>query len=158
MKKIILSIAVLSSILSAELFDKGKTAFGVVAGAGSSNGDSYFVAGVNADYFVMNGLSVGAGYRGWFGDDPTQHQITLSTNYYLSLNNQYHPYVGVFGRETFRDDFDYTSYGGRVGIAMRMSPTSYVSAGYAFEESSDCPFRFDDCSNSYPEFVFSLAF
>lgn len=158
MKRIILSVALLSSIVSAELFDKGKIAFGVVAGAGSINGDGYFVAGVSGDYFVMNGLSIGIGYRGWFGAAPTEHQITLSSNYYLSLNNQYHPYVGVFARETFLDDFDYTSYGGRVGLAMRMSSTSYVSVGYAFEESSNCPFRFDDCSDSYPEFVFSLAF
>ena len=157
-KKIIVGLLFISSLLSADFFEKGRSSLGVVAGAGSSNGDGYFIAGVSGDYFIMNGLSIGGGYRGWFGTDPVQHQLTLSSSYYLSLGKQYHPYLGVFGRETFIDKYDYSSYGGRVGLAMTMSRNSYISVGYAYEEYTNCKGVLIECSNSYPEFVFSLSF
>lgn len=149
---------ILSSVANASFFEKGKSSLGFVAGAGSSNGESYMIAGVSGDYFVLDGLSVGGSYRGWFGADPTQHQLTLSSSYYLTLDNKYHPYVGVFARETFVDEFDYNSYGGRVGLALTMSKNSYVSVGYAYEEYTDCRGIVIECSSSYPEFVFSLSF
>ena len=60
-----------STISHADFFKKGASSVGVVLGAGSSGGESYTIAGVSADYFILDGLSIGAGYRGWFGIDPT---------------------------------------------------------------------------------------
>lgn len=160
MKRIVLSLAILTSVVSADLFEKGRTSVGIVAGAGSSNGDNYTIIGVGADYFVMNGLSVGVGYQGWFGGDPTINQLTLRSSYYIPLSQKFHPYIGGFVRETFRSgDDDYVSYGVRGGVAVTMSPNSYVSFGYAYEEYGGCTeTRFRECSSSYPELVFSLAF
>ena len=149
----------MSSVLSAELFEKGNSAFGVVLGSGSAYGENYMILGVNAEYFAMSGLSVGVGYRGWFGGDPMQNQLTLATSYYIPLSKKFRPYLGVFGRQTFISDGydDRSSYGGRAGLAVVMTPNTYISAGWAYEDYTDCPERLD-CSTSYPEIVFSLSF
>ena len=163
MKKIILSLAIMASAVSGDVFDKGRSSVGVVVGAGSYGRDTYTIVGVSYDYYIMDGLSVGAGYRGWFGGDPTLNQLTIASSYYIPLSKKFRPYVGAFVRETFVNhdsaiigDRNYESYGARAGLAVIMSPNSYVSFGYAYEESGEC--IFSDCSSSYPELVFSLAF
>ncbi len=160
MKLFLLLFLFLSTVSHADFFNKGNSSVGVVLGAGSSNNESYTVAGVSADYFVADGLSIGAGYRGWFGIDPTINQLTVSTNYYLSITKKFHPYIGGFVRETFvSGDEDYESYGVRGGLAVTMSPNSYMSFGYVYEEYGNCEESiFGDCSSSYPELVFSLSF
>ncbi len=159
-KKIILSLALVASMANADTFSKGNKNFGVVLGAGTSYGDNYTILGLSGDYFVIDNLSVGLGYRGWFGSGPNINQVTVASSYFIPLNKKFHPYVGAFVRETFTDDKDnYESYGARAGVAMNMSPNSYVSLGYAYEEYSECTEgRFTECSNSYPEVVFSLSF
>ena len=150
----------MSSVVSAALFQKGDSAIGVVVGSSSTGSENYLILGVSGEYFAMNGLNVGIGYRGWFGGDPTQNQLTLSTSYYLPVTKKFHPYVGVFGRETFVDGYDNrSSYGGRAGLAISMSSNTYISVGWAYEEYMDCTeTRFRECSTNYPEVVFSLAF
>ena len=156
----------MASVVSGDVFDKGRSSVGVVAGAGSYGRDTYTIIGVSYDYYVMDGLSVGAGYRGWFGGDPTLNQLTIASSYYIPLSKKFRPYVGAFVRETFInydndrfDDTNYESYGARGGIAIVMSANSYVSFGYAYEEYGNCTeTRANDCSSSYPELVFSLAF
>jgi hypothetical protein len=157
-KKIILSILFLSSVVSADFFDKGSLSVGVVAGSGSSDNNSYVIAGVNGDYFIMDGLSVGVGYRAWLGNDSTQHQFTLSSTYYIPIDNNFHPYIGLFGRETIVENFNISSYGGRVGFVVAMSQNSYAGVGYVYEEYTECKSFMLECSSSYPEFVFSLSF
>ena len=160
MKYFILLFLFIVSVSYAGFFNKGNSSVGVVLGAGSSNNESYTVAGVSADYFVTDGLSIGAGYRGWFGIDPTVNQLTVSTNYYLPVTKKFHPYVGGFIRETFvSGNEDYESYGARGGLAVTMSKNSYMSFGYIYEEYGNCTESvFRECSSSYPELVFSLSF
>ena len=160
MKLFLLVFLFLSTLSHADFFKKGNSSLGVVLGAGSSNGESYTVAGISADYFVLDGLSIGAGYRGWFGIDPTQNQLTVSSNYYIPVTKKFHPYIGGFVRETFVSGYeDYESYGARGGVAITMSSNSYMSFGYVYEEYGNCEETvFRDCSSSYPELVFSLAF
>ena len=160
MKLFLLVFLVFSTLSHADFFKKGDSGVGIVLGAGSSNGDSYSVVGVSADYFVLDGLSIGAGYRGWFGIDPSINQLTVSGNYYIPVTKKFHPYIGGFVRETFvSGEDDYESYGARGGIAITMSPNSYMSFGYIYEEYGNCTETiFRECSNSYPELVFSLAF
>jgi len=161
MKKIILALLIMSSILSGDVFDKGNTSVGIVAGSKYSHGESYTIVGVGVDYFLVNGVSVGIGYRGWFGGNPDMNQLTITSSYYIPLSQKFRPYIGGFIRETFVDydkidDKNYESYGGRAGLAIAMSPNSYMSFGYVYEEYGEC--IFNDCSSSYPELVFSLAF
>ena len=160
MKLIIFLVMFTGSILNADVFDKGRMSVGVVAGAGSSYGDSYTILGVGVDYFVMDGLSVGAGYQGWFGGDNNLNQLTFSSSYYIPLSQKFRPYIGGFIRGNYLSDSDnYQSYGARGGLAITMSPNSYMSFGYAYEEYGNCTEGiFRDCSSSYPELVFSLSF
>ena len=160
MKLFLLLFVFLIALSHADFFNKGNSSVGVVLGAGSSNGDSYSVAGISGDYFVLDGLSIGAGYRGWFGIDPTLNQLTVSTNYYVPVTNEFYPYIGGFVRETFvSGEDDYESYGARGGLAITMSRNSYMSLGYVYEEYGNCEETiFRECSSSYPELVFSLAF
>ncbi len=159
-KKIVLSLALTFSFADAGLFEKGDSTFGVVLGSGSSYNETYMILGVSGEYFAMDGLSIGVGYQGWFGANPVQNQLTASSSYYFMFHNKFHPYVGVFGRETFVKNYDdRTSYGGRAGLAVTMTPNTYISAGWAYEEYTSCTeTRFNDCSTSYPEIVFSLSF
>ena len=160
MKFFILLFLFIGSVSYADFFEKGNSSVGVVLGAGSSNNESYTVAGISADYFVADGLSIGAGYRGWFGIDPTINQITVSSNYYLPVAKKFHPYIGGFVRETFvSGSEDYESYGARGGLAINMSKNSYMSFGYIYEKYGNCTETiFRECSSSYPELVLSLVF
>jgi hypothetical protein len=164
MKKIILSLSIMVSVISGDVFDKGKMSVGIVAGSSYSYGEQYSILGVGVDYFLTNGLSVGVGYRGWFGGDPSINQLTLASSYYMPLSKKYRPYVGGFVRETFVnydyiDNRSYESYGARGGLAINMTKNSYMSFGYVYEEYGNCTETiFRECSSSYPELVFSLAF
>lgn len=161
MKRVILTVLILiGSIATADVFDKGRSSVGIVAGSSSAHGETYTILGVGVDYFVVNGLSVGIGYYGWFGDEDNINQLTLSSSYYLPLSQKLRPYVGGFIRESFvSSSEDYTSYGARGGLAITMSPNSYMSFGYTYEKYGNCSETiYRDCSSSYPELVFSLSF
>jgi len=159
MKFILLITLMLSSVCSADFFEKGRSSVGIVLGAGSSNSESYTVIGVSGDYFILNGLSVGAGYRGWFGVDPVLNQLTFTSSYYIPIHYKFRPYIGAFLRETFvKSEDDYESYGARAGVSMAVSKNAYASFGWVAERFSDCDSDTYECTNSYPEVMFSLAF
>lgn len=161
-KKAALLLLLLSGMLQAEMFDKGQSDVGVSIGAGSSLGNTYTIFGLNASYFVIDNLNVGLSYRGWFGSTPTQNELALSTNYFLPLNEKFHPYAGLFIKKTFisetslTSERDFESYGARGGVAMVLNKNSYVSLGYAYEQGN-CSGNIE-CSTSYPEVVFALSF
>ena len=160
MKKIIISLALVASLANADAFLQGSKNFGVVLGSGTSYGENYTILGLSGDYFVSDNFSVGLGYRGWFGSGPNINQLTVASAYYIPLTKKFRPYVGAFVRETFTEGEDnYESYGARGGLAMTMSPNSYMSFGYAYEQYGSCVnVDAEECSNSYPEIVFSLSF
>lgn len=165
MKKIAIFLVLLSSLIYGDIFSKGKIDLGISVGASSSYGYSYTVAGVGGNYFVMDDVAVGGMYRVWFGNAPTQNELSLYTNYYIPIDKNIRPYIGLFGRKTFVNSSvinDYGSYGGRVGIGYITSHTSYFSIGYALEYYDNCidgvSTRSDECYRSYPEIVFGISF
>jgi len=157
--KIFIALVLFVSFLSADMFERGGKSFGASLGAGSSFGQTYTVLGVNANYFLVDNLSVGVGYRGWFGASPEQHEATLESNYYVPLSTKFYPYLGAFVRETFVNSNyidDYETYGAKAGVAMILAKNTFLSFGYVVEYFSDC--QVGECSSSYPELVFGLAF
>lgn len=157
MKKVLVGLVLLSSLVNADIFSKGKMNFGVSLGAGYSYGNNYTLLGLSGNYFVVENLSVGLAYRSWLGGTPMQNEVALSTNYYMPISEKFRPYVGAFVRETFVDGHDnFQSYGARGGVAM-INKNSYFSVGYAYEQFSSCKFN-NECSTSYPEFIFGLSF
>ena len=157
--KILMGLVLLVSLMQADMFEKGKKNFGVSLGAGSSFGQTYTIVGLNANYFVVDNLAVGARYRGWFGATPSQNEVALESNYYIPLNKKIYPYIGAFVRETFvNSDYidNYQTYGARAGLAMTMEKNTFLSIGYAVEYYGDC--QAGECSSSYPELVFGMSF
>ena len=157
-RKIVAIFLLMSTMLQAEMFDEGSSNLGVSIGAGTSLGETYTLLGVNANYFVIDNLNIGIAYRGWFGGTPTQNELSLATNYFVPLHAKFRPYIGAFAKKVFISNMrDIESVGARGGVAVVMSKNSFVSVGYAYEQYLNCPDAFE-CSNSYPEVVFSLSF
>lgn len=156
-RKILVILLFVTTLLQAEIFDKGKSNFGVSLGAGSSYNNTYTLIGVSGNYFVVDNLSVGLSYRGWFGATPMQNEIALATNYFVPISEKFRPYLGAFVRETFIEGYDNReSYGARGGVAI-VTNNSYISLGYAYEQFGSCLIK-EECSTSYPEIVFGLSF
>ena len=166
-KNILLSLFLIGTLVQADPFSKGNLGLGVVLGSGSitiekrfsSEVQNYTILGVSTDYFIYDNLSVGIGYRGWFGGEPTLNQFTIPVTYYAPLSEKFRPYIGVFGRQTLvNSDIydDYSSYGAKIGVAYLFSPRAYLGFGWVTEKYSECDMS-NECSNSYPEFVFSFS-
>jgi hypothetical protein len=158
MKVITLSL-LLGTLLSADgLFSKGQKNFGITAGASSGYGSNYTVLGASANYFVIDNLSIGASYRGWFGADPSINELSIPITYYFPTDSQYQPYLGITYQHTFMEEpyDDYNVYGGRVGVAMHLGENSFMMIGWVqeyFDKTSD-----GDDSRGYPEISAGFAF
>ena len=163
MKKVLVLIA-LSVTLYADSFSAGNMGIGLSVGSGSVSyttrgSQSYFIAGVSADYFMIDGLAIGIGYRGWFGSSPTIHQGTIPLTYYIPTGKSFRPYGGAFYRYTSFSDNNYDSYssgGVRVGGAM-MFEGGYVGFGWVQEYYLDASDQ-DNSSSGYPEVVVGFSF
>ena len=161
-KRILLALALITSVANADFFVKGNTSVGIVLGTSSvsygRHTENYTIVGVNADYFVIDNLSLGLGYRGWFGGTPSRNQITVPATYYIPISEKFRPYAGAFVRKTFVSDgfSDYDSYGMRGGVTMVLSRNSYLGVGVIQEYYSGG--NFADSSSTYPEFIFAFSF
>ena len=167
MKKIFVTLVLLSSLAFSNQFGAGNKAIGITLGSGSvsysvgpfSSVENYYILGVNADFFVAENLSVGLGYRGWFGGDPTINQGTIPVTYYIPTGSKFRPYVGAFYRYTYiADDLydNYSSAGGRAGLAITFQ-NGYVGFGWAQEYYLDSDSR-SDSTSGYPEVVIGFSF
>jgi len=160
-KKILLVLAFYSSVvthLNADIFMKGSSNVGVSVGAASSYGQDYVLVGVSGSYFVLDNLNINLYYRGWFNATPTQHELSVGTNYYIHMSKKLRPYVGAFVRQTFVSGRDnYGAVGVRGGVALINTANTYASFGYAYEQYTNCPGELE-CTNSYPEIIFGLSF
>lgn len=158
MKKIITISLLTSALLADGMFSVGHKNFGFSVGSSSGYGNNYTVVGVNANYFVTNNLSVGAGYQGWFGNDPKINEISIPVTYYVPTNSTFSPYIGAIYRYTFIDEpyEDYGIYGGRIGVAIHTSPNSFISIGWV-QEYFDNTSGGDD-SRGYPEVSAGFSF
>lgn len=157
MKRIVTGVLAAAALAGAGVFDGGQKNVALTVGAGSGFNNNYTIAGVNANYFALNGLSVGLGYRGWFGASPTLNEVEVPVTYYAPIEYKIHPYVGTFYRRTFisGDYEDYDTFGARAGISM-VQGNGYISAGWVQEWYS--PASGDDNSRGYPEIAAGVSF
>ncbi len=157
MKKTVLILFMTSTIYAGGLFSVGHKNFGFSVGSSSGYGNTYTVVGINANYFVTDNLSVGAGYTGWFGNDPKINEINIPITYYLPIEGNYKPYAGVIYRHTFIDDpyKDHDVYGGRVGIAIVTGANAFMSIGWVQEYYDD---GINSESRGYPEINAGFTF
>jgi hypothetical protein len=139
-------------------FSKGSTSLGVVAGSGSFNNDNYIILGVGVGYYVLPGLELGIDVQHWFSGDPSITKVSPQIRYVFTQPKVIKPYVGAFYRRTFiasLDDAD--SYGYRAGAYFSSNSGVYIGGGVVYEEYKGCS-RFVECSNTYPEILFSVSF
>ena len=162
--KVIFFILLFTTVLNAQIFQQSSMNFGVSIGASSvvtnNSSTDYATIGLDFDYYILDGLSVGVGYRGWLGASPSINQVSMPVTYFMPFHNRYRPYIGAFIRETFvfNGNEDYTSYGGRAGISVIISSNSYMGMGWVVEDSSYCSNYANDCSLSIPEFFYGVSF
>lgn len=163
MKKMLAVLLFLIVSLQASEFEQGSLGLGISLGVGSmevgNETQQYTLAGGNVDYFVMDDLSVGFRYLGWFGGTPSLNEVSLPVNYYYPYSKSFRPFGGMFVKQTFASDgySDYSSYGVRVGGLMNFSKRAYLRIGIVEENYSDCAWH-KECSITYPEAVFLFAF
>ncbi len=144
--------------LCADIFSQGQKHIGITVGSGKGYSTTYTIVGVRANYFVLDNLSMGLAYRGWFGGNPSQHELSIPLTYHAPLHPVYRPYAGGFYRRTFIDApyGDYDVYGFRVGISLHLSLNSYSSFGWVQEYYPHA--SGDGTSRGYPEISVGLSF
>jgi len=159
MKKTILLLTAMATTLFAEgLFSAGNKNFEFTLGSSSNFNETYTVAGVNVNYFVVDNLSVGTDYKGFFGASPSIHQVTVPVTYHLPLESTtYKPYIGAFFNRTFLEEpfNSYNMYGGRAGFSIQTSINSFMSLGWVQEFGNSG----DNIENQgYPEISGGFSF
>jgi len=142
------------------MFDKGRLHGSVVAGYASAFGDEYTILGAGLNYYLIDGLAIGAAFETWRGGSPTVSKLTFSTQYVFYQVPRIKPYVGVFYRRTFVtgiDDLD--SFGGRAGAYLQIGRSAYLGLGGVYETYSDCTAsKYHSCNDTYPEVTLTFAF
>jgi len=134
----------------------GTIGFSTAVGAGSSQ--SWFILGVGAGVFVLDGLEPHADTTFWIGD-PFLATVTPGIRYVFWMVPVVKPYLGTFYRHYFVDGpvGDSDSLGGRVGVNFMMSPNAYVAGGIIYEHFLD-ETLFDNPDQVYPEIMIAVAF
>ena len=152
--------AVAQSVNVASAFSKGRTHFSVTGGTGYAFDESYFVLGVGANYYVIDGLNVGLHYEWWTGSDPEMTKITPSVNYVFHQMQRVKPYVGAFYRRTSIDGLDdLDSVGGRAGVYLQAGRNAFFGIGAVYESYLDCSSSvYRKCDSTYAEVSLTFAF
>lgn len=144
----------------AGVFGQGRTHFIVSGGTGYAFDESYFVLGIGATYYLIDGLNVGLHFESWTGSDPKMTKITPSVQYVFYQVDPVKPYVGAFYRRTNisgLDDLD--SYGARAGAYVRAGGNVYFGLGAVYESYVDCNSTvYRKCDSTYAELTFTVAF
>ena len=159
----ILSVALLltsSLSFAADPFSQGSKRGTLILGAGQSFDESYFILGVGAGYYVLDGLEIGLNWQTWLGGDPRINQLTPEITYVFRNKSNFDPYLGVLYRKTWISGFDdLSAYGGRAGVYIPMGPRFFVGVGAVYLKYTGCSeSEYKDCSDVYPEFTFSIPF
>ena len=142
------------------MFGQGRTHLSLAGGNGYAFDKSYFVMGASASYYALDGLSIGFSFENWSGDDPGINKYAPFAQYVFYQASSTRPYVGGFYRGTAVDGLpDIDSVGGRAGIYFASGRNVYVSAGLVYESYLDCQETvYRACSESYPDFSFTIGF
>jgi hypothetical protein len=141
-------------------FGQGRTQLSVFGGSGSAFSQSYFVLGVGAKYYVVQGLGLGLNFESWLGNTPGIYKLTPNVQYVFTQVPTVHPYVGVFFRRVFIENLsDLTSVGVRGGAYLPVGPNMHLGLGGVYESYLDCnESSYHSCSDFYPEISFTIGF
>ena len=141
-------------------FSKGRIHVGATVSTGYAFDESYFVLGLGASYYLLDGLSVGLFVESWSGSEPGMIKYTGSTQYVFYRMQVVKPYVGAFYRRTDIENLrDLDSAGARGGIYVQAAQNAYIGLGAVYEKYLDCDKGiYRTCDSTYAEVTFTLAF
>jgi hypothetical protein len=141
-------------------FGEGRWQLQVFGGGGSAFSQTYFVLGAGANYYVLHGLGLGLSFESWVGNTPTIYKLTPSVQYVFTQVPSVKPYVGVFFRRVFINDYsDLNSVGARGGVYLPIRPNMHLGLGGVYESYLDCnESTYDSCSDFYPEISVTVSF
>jgi hypothetical protein len=141
-------------------FGQGRTQLSVFGGGGSAFNQSYFVLGVGANHYVVQGLGLGLNFESWFGETPSIYKLTPSVQYVFTQVPSVQPYVGGFYRRMFIENFsDLDSVGVRGGAYLPVGPDMHLGLGGVYESYLDCnESTYGSCDDLYPEISFTISF
>jgi hypothetical protein len=144
----------------AGVFAQGRTRLLVTGGTGYAFGENYFVFGVGASYFVLDGLSAGLDLEWWSSADPNIFKVSPSVEYVFYQVPSVSPYVGAFYRRSYIDGFnDLNSGGARAGVYIPAGKNTHIGVGVAYESYFGCDkSTYDSCTSTYPEVSVTVAF
>jgi hypothetical protein len=160
----IIALCALSAPAAAQevagVFSKGRTHFVVSGGTGYAFDESYFVLGLGASYYLIDGLNVGLHVESWSGADPGMTKITPSLQYVFHQVRTVKPYVGAFYRRTDIERLeDLDSWGGRAGVYIQAARNAFIGLGAVYESYLDCnKTTYRSCDSTYAEVSLTFAF
>jgi len=137
----------------------GNTRLTVLIGTGSTGTDQYMILGAGVGRYLVDGLELGLDYEAWLFGEPTLHRLSPELRYVLHFVPKLQPYVGVFYRHTFVNDYDdLDSVGARAGVIF--APGRVVlGAGAVYERQLSCEDgQLLDCDDVYPELTVGVVF
>lgn len=148
------------SVGVASIFGQGRTHFVLSGGTGYAFDESYFVIGLGASYYLLDGLSAGLQLESWSGGDPSMYKITPSLQYVFYRVPRVKPYVGAFYRRTNIENLpDLDSVGARAGAYVQAGRNGFIGLGAVYESYMDCSKTvYRSCDSTYPEVTFTFAF
>jgi len=158
-KLFVLLLCMNASPAMAGPFQQGSQNVSIVAGAGSAYGDDYIILGAGYGYYLIDGLELGIDAQFWLNGDPSITKLSPQIKYVFTQPKTVKPYVGAFYRRTFTDGLeDLDSIGYRAGLYFMGQGNFFFGAGVVYEDYQDCSETiFTDCSDTYPEILFSFS-
>ena len=156
---LVLLICMSTSPAMAGPFLQGSQNVSIVAGAGSAYGDDYIILGAGYGYYLIDGLELGIDAQFWLNGDPSITKLSPQIKYVFTQPKTVKPYVGAFYRRTYTDGFeDLDSIGYRAGLYFMGQGNFFFGAGVVYEDYQDgSETVFTDCSDTYPEILFSFS-
>ena len=141
-------------------FSQGSQSVAIIVGAGSAFRDDYVILGLGYGYYLVDGLELGIDAQFWLSGDPSITKLSPQIRYVFTQPKTVKPYIGGFLRRTFISGFeDLDSYGYRAGLNFMGQGNFYFGAGFVHERYQDCNDAiFDNCTDTYPEILFSFTF
>lgn len=146
-----------SSVSVSNAFSAKSVSLGMRLGSSSIGNQTYTIAGLNVNYFLIDNLSVGLGYEKWFSATPDVQKLTVDSTYYIPASENIRPYAGVLYRHIMISGLnDTNAYGYRVGVAIRQGRT-LLSAGIVHERYETSSGNLDG-TQTYGEVTIGIAF
>ncbi len=140
-------------------FRQGRLRLGLGFGGARSDQEGWLVLGVNAGYFLADGLEAHADTGFWLIGDPFLFTVSPGLRYVFHMVPEVKPYIGGFyrryvaGGSTAGAD----GVGGRAGVLFMTGLRSHFGGGVIYERIIQ-DHLFTQRNQVYPEILLSLVF